>query len=130
MVVECRVSRLFFQKAPKRLQKVPKMAPNSKNLKFSRKSANFENFRRTFLNFCPFLPKNMAIFCKIQQNFGKSEKHQIGAEQNLVPEIFRWHLGTSKSTQSGAKWHHLETLDRKFLKISLKKGALLFIIVR
>ena len=45
------------------------------------------------------------------QKFGKSEKHQIGAEQNLVPEIFRWHNGTSKSTQSGAIWHHLETLE-------------------
>ena len=59
----------------------------------------------------------MAIFSKIEQKFGKSEKHQIGAEQNLVPKIFHWHNRTSKSTQSGVVWHHLETKDENNILI-------------
>ena len=103
----------FFKKHRSRFKKHRNWHQIRKVSDFPKNIASFVNNQRNFLIFCSFLPKNVTNFSKIKHKFGKSEKHQIGAKQNLVPEIFHWHHGTSRSTQSGAIWHHLETLNRK-----------------
>ena len=69
----------------------------------------------------------MQIYTILERNFLKNEKHRIGAVKIWVPNIFAWHPDTSKSTQFGAIWHHLETLGESEAAKNKRKIPLKFV---